>query len=79
MQSNNVGNINKCKPDQSEKEIEDYCISAYTEFDEIEGCKVKDDFCHACCDHEFGVMKLALRENCYNVMCGGPRKYWSWK
>lgn len=57
MQSNFVGNMKLCSPDKSEKEIENYCVSAYTDFDDIQSCNTKDEFCYSCCEHEFGVLK----------------------
>lgn len=63
--SNFVGDARKCKMGQTQKEMDNYCVISFTDFDEIEGCKDPNNFCHACCDNEFGVIKIAQRSNCY--------------
>jgi len=45
--------------------MDNYCILNFTDFDEIESCKDPNNFCHTCCDNEFGVIKVAQRSNCY--------------
>lgn len=59
MKANNVGDARRCKMGQDPKDIEKYCIMNFKDFDEIENCKTPDNFCHACCDNEFGAIKVA--------------------
>ena len=39
--------------------MDNYCVMNFSEFAEIENCKEPDNFCHACCDNEFGAIKVA--------------------
>lgn len=57
--SNFEGDAKSCKIGQTQKEIDNYCILNFKEFDEIEECKSPDAFCHVCCDNEFGAIKVA--------------------
>jgi hypothetical protein len=57
MKSNFVGDARKCKMGQDAKDIEKYCVSNFDSFDEIESCKDPNNFCHSCCDNEFGAIK----------------------
>lgn len=65
--------MKECDMKKTQPEIEQYCVMSFKEYDEIESCKDSANFCHDCCDHEFGALKVAQRDNCYNNMCGGPR------
>lgn len=53
-----MGNSRKCDKTKTAKEREDYCVLAYKEFEDIQDCTDAENFCYACCDHEFGILKL---------------------
>ncbi len=78
MQANFVGDMKKCKKDLSPSEVENYCMGAYQDFEEVENCKDPEEICYSCCNHEFGILKMAQRDNCQMTMCG-EKKYWVWK
>lgn len=42
MESNYVGDIEKCGTTFDDKAIEDYCVFSFHEFDDVENCKDKD-------------------------------------
>lgn len=59
MNANYSGDMKACNPKKTPKMIEEYCVKSFKEYDEIESCKDSANFCHDCCDHEFGALKVA--------------------
>lgn len=59
LKANKLGDMHKCRKDQTEQEQNNYCIISFSEYDEIELCKNPEEFCYQCCDHEYGVLKLS--------------------
>jgi len=52
-----------------------YCTANFAEdFIQYQTCLDGDDFCHQCCDNEFGEFYIGERENCYSKSCvdSGP-------
>jgi len=47
-----------------------YCTANFADdFVNYQACLDGDDFCHQCCDNEFGEFYLGERENCYSKSC----------
>lgn len=47
-----------------------YCIANFSEdFVNYQTCLDGDDFCHMCCDNEFGEFFIGERESCYSKAC----------
>lgn len=47
-----------------------YCVANYSEdFVKYQDCLEGDDFCHMCCDSEFGEFYVGERETCYKAAC----------
>jgi hypothetical protein len=47
-----------------------YCIANFSEnFAMYQSCLDTDDFCHLCCDNEFGEFFQNDRDSCYAVSC----------
>jgi len=47
------------------------CVKANfsEDFVNYQTCLDGDDFCHMCCDSEFGEFYIGERENCYSKAC----------
>ncbi len=55
--------------DKAEKR-KHYCVANFSEdFVNYQTCLDGDDFCHMCCDNEFGEFYIGDRENCYSKSC----------
>ena len=47
-----------------------YCVANFSEdFVKFQDCNEGDDFCHICCDNEYGEFYIDFRENCYKTAC----------
>jgi len=47
-----------------------YCIANFSEnYAMYQTCLDTDDFCHVCCDNEFGEFFMNDRESCYTASC----------
>jgi len=47
-----------------------YCIASFSEnYAMYQTCLDSDDFCHVCCDNEFGEFFMNDRESCYTASC----------
>jgi hypothetical protein len=47
-----------------------YCTANFADdFVNFQTCTDGDDFCHQCCDNEFGEFYIGDRENCYSKTC----------
>jgi len=47
-----------------------YCTANFSEdFVNYQTCLDGDDFCHQCCDNEFGEFYIGERDNCYSKSC----------
>jgi len=47
-----------------------YCVANFSEdFVKYQDCLEGDDFCHMCCDSEYGEFYIGERENCYKSAC----------
>lgn len=50
-----------------------YCTANFADdFVNFQTCMDGDDFCHQCCDTEFGEFYINDRENCYAKSCKAP-------
>jgi len=66
-----------------------YCTANFSEdFVNYQNCLEGEDFCHQCCDNEFGEFYIGERENCYSKSCvetpaAAPKKdsngRWIWQ
>jgi hypothetical protein len=47
-----------------------YCTASFAEnYLQYQNCLDTEDFCHVCCDNEFGEFYLNERESCYAASC----------
>lgn len=47
-----------------------YCTASFADnYAMYQSCLDTDDFCHLCCDNEFGEFFLSERESCYSASC----------
>ncbi len=70
----NNGNCDKIGfGNESKEKIQlrkNYCVANYSEdYVRYQDCLEGDDFCHMCCDNEFGEFYVGDRQNCYNIAC----------
>ena len=71
------GSLENCVKIGSGKDVPDkiamrkhYCTANFSEdFVNYQTCLEGDDFCHQCCDNEFGEFYIGERENCYAKAC----------
>jgi len=60
---------------EKEKMRKHYCVANFHEdFVLYQTCLDGDDFCHMCCDNEFGEFYQGERENCYSKSCVAESK-----
>lgn len=66
-----IGNGEEVANDKSRVESrKNYCTASFAEdYTSYQNCLDTDDFCHLCCDNEFGEFYLNEREQCYQVSC----------
>lgn len=69
LQANKAGSAEKCLDSKkSEESRNSYCDENVT--DDLTAnreCKNEYNFCFACCENEFGRLKMLERETCYNI------------
>ena len=69
----NIGNGTEDGIGGSKERVEKrrhYCIANFSEnYPMYQACLDGDDFCHMCCDNEFGEFFLNERESCYTQSC----------
>jgi hypothetical protein len=71
------GNLENCSKighgTETKQKIEmrkNFCTANFGEdYTNYEECLYGDDFCHLCCDTEFGEFHEGERQNCYNNSC----------
>jgi hypothetical protein len=57
----------------SDQDRYNYCTANFPDnTDKLGNCKDTDDFCHFCCDNEFGEMLEPKRLTCYTEVCPKP-------
>jgi len=69
--STNCEKIKKGVEDEQRKEMrKHYCVANFSEdFVNYQNCLDGEDFCHMCCDNEFGDFYIGEREKCYKKAC----------
>ena len=69
----NIGNGTEDGNGGSAEKVEKrkhYCIANFSEnYAMYQTCLDTDDFCHVCCDNEFGEFFMNDRESCYSQTC----------
>jgi hypothetical protein len=57
------------------EERKHYCTANFSEnYAMYQNCLDTDDFCHLCCDNEFGEFYMNDRESCYSQSCNSDAK-----
>lgn len=66
--------VNIISGNNEKKEMrKQFCTANFSEdFLGFQNCKDSDDFCHLCCDVEFGEFYVGEREDCYKKTCLSP-------
>jgi len=63
-----MGNGNES--DERKEMRKNYCTANYSDdFVNFQACNNGEDFCHMCCDTEFGQFYVEEREKCYSLSC----------
>lgn len=91
MLASKAGEIDKCSKGTGKTQFrEEFCDSHIPDDYLVNAdCKLKDNFCYVCCEHEFGNLHLDRRSDCYDS-CDGNRvdnykkpemklDQWKWK
>jgi len=69
----NMQNCVKAKKGQNEQVRKNYCIANFSDdILQFQECNASDDFCHLCCDNEFGNFNQNERKMCYKAACADP-------
>lgn len=68
MKASKVGDKARCTAGlQDEAKRDTYCNTSHPDdYLENEYCKNVDNFCYSCCDSEFGLLRGAQRDDCYD-------------
>ena len=75
------GDAKTCKDAwATEQKMKDYCDkNIIDDYSRNLECKIKDNFCFMCCDHEFGKANLEGKEQCYNICLENVKLRGDWK
>lgn len=75
MDANKKGDIDTCKKARTDvASIKNYCEKNYVaDYNKLLNCKEPENFCYSCCEHEFGNMFIAQRDDCES-MCDNEEK-----
>lgn len=69
------GNVKNCisigtGEDEQKEKRKHFCTANFPDdFISFQNCNDTDDFCHLCCDTEFGEFYIGEREQCYKKSC----------